>query len=297
MEDEIVISTRVRCFIEVAKCMNFTEASEKLYMTQPAISRNISMLEEEWGVKLFERNNKRKETTLTAAGQILAEGLIELEGQFSELLMEARQVDRGEAGVLKIGLIDGECIDDRILNALKEFQESSPKVNISLRRGSYGEITDWLEQGKVNCCIYPEFVIKNREGIEWSPLFELNSLLILSQKHPLAKTNAKRLIDCSEWTFLVPEHRELPAHVEFIMSECGKAGFVPKISLVPNVKEQHLLMETGKGIMIGSQNNMYVEQKHMMTILLEDLKPIPQVLAWKKDSHNPCVKKFYDLIK
>ena len=65
-------SRQIQTFLTVAETLNFTEAAERLYSSQPSISRNISLLEEELGFKLFERGNNY--VTLTQSGAIMAQG-------------------------------------------------------------------------------------------------------------------------------------------------------------------------------------------------------------------------------
>ena len=61
--------TRLQCFVEAAKCKNFTQAARNLYIAQPNLSRQISLLEAELGVKLFIRANRS--VRLTPAGRYL----------------------------------------------------------------------------------------------------------------------------------------------------------------------------------------------------------------------------------
>lgn len=63
--------TQIKYFITAAKCLNFTKAASKLYITQPALSRQISAIEEELNVQLFVRNNRS--VKLTPAGMALVE--------------------------------------------------------------------------------------------------------------------------------------------------------------------------------------------------------------------------------
>lgn len=62
------IDTKARCFMEAAKCLNFTRAAEKLYISQPALSKNIASLEDQCGMKLFYRDSRRNQVKLTPAG-------------------------------------------------------------------------------------------------------------------------------------------------------------------------------------------------------------------------------------
>jgi len=96
--------TRLRYFLTVAEELHFSRAAERLHMTQPPLSQQISELERELGMRLFERTTRR--VTLTDAGRLLqAEG--------KRLIRDADGLDRlmnglrrGEAGVLRLGFVD-----------------------------------------------------------------------------------------------------------------------------------------------------------------------------------------------
>jgi DNA-binding transcriptional LysR family regulator len=64
-------TTQVKCFLKAAENLNFTESAAELFISQPAFSHNISTLEDEWGIELFVRSNKRKDMTLTPAGAVM----------------------------------------------------------------------------------------------------------------------------------------------------------------------------------------------------------------------------------
>ena len=61
--------TQIKYFIEVAKCLNFSEAAEHLFITQPALSRQITAIETELNMQLFIRGSKK--LSLTPSGQLL----------------------------------------------------------------------------------------------------------------------------------------------------------------------------------------------------------------------------------
>ena len=80
---------QIRCFLEVAKCLNFTKAAKHLYISQSSISRQISSLENEWDLILFERNTKT--VKLTGQGKMLSETLRELCADWNNALACAKR--------------------------------------------------------------------------------------------------------------------------------------------------------------------------------------------------------------
>lgn len=64
-------SNQVRIFLAMTENLSFSKTAEEFFITQPTVSRQISMLEEEWGVMLFERN--KRHVSITKAGVLMAE--------------------------------------------------------------------------------------------------------------------------------------------------------------------------------------------------------------------------------
>ena len=109
------IDMKSQCFMEAAKCLNFTRAAEKLYISQPALSKNIAALEEECGMKLFYRDTKRSKVKLTAAGAVMLCEFQKMEVILDGVIDKARRAESGQEGHLTIGLLS-----DRFLMKLPE---------------------------------------------------------------------------------------------------------------------------------------------------------------------------------
>ncbi len=88
-------TTQQKCFIEAAELLNFTAAAERLYISQPALSRNISALEEELGVMLFLRRNNV--LSLTPGGEILYRWMKENAESLERARLEAKERTPGAA--------------------------------------------------------------------------------------------------------------------------------------------------------------------------------------------------------
>lgn len=89
------IDMKARCFMEAAKCLNFTRAAEKLYISQPALSKNIASLEAECGMKLFYRDSRRNRVKLTSAGSVMLCEFQKMEAILDGVIDKARRAESG----------------------------------------------------------------------------------------------------------------------------------------------------------------------------------------------------------
>jgi DNA-binding transcriptional LysR family regulator len=92
---------QLQCFVTLSQTRHFGKAAEQLHMTQPPLSRQISLLEARMGVRLFERNSRFVE--LTAAGEYLLREAVQILERANEVAVEARLAAQGEQGTVSIG--------------------------------------------------------------------------------------------------------------------------------------------------------------------------------------------------
>ena len=92
---------QLQYFLVLADELHFWRSSEKMFITQSALSRHIKTIEQELGVQLFERNNRN--VKLTKAGEFLRGEFGRLKEEFESVTRHARQIAAGEIGTLRIG--------------------------------------------------------------------------------------------------------------------------------------------------------------------------------------------------
>src|SRR5512134_2479854 len=98
----------LRYFIAVAEQLHFRHAAEMVHVAQPALSQQIRQLEKEIGVTLFERS--RHKVRLTSAGKAFYENAQAILKQASQAVAQARKVEHGEAGTLRVGFVSTAAI-------------------------------------------------------------------------------------------------------------------------------------------------------------------------------------------
>jgi len=285
-------SMQVLCFLTAARCLNFTQSAAELFISQPAFSHNISSLEREWGFELFTRNYKRKDTNLTPAGAVMYEGLKGLREQYETILLKAQSIHEGKTGTLRIGLFSSDRIDEQTLIIFDRFQEKFPGVELSLQKGSTSELLKWLGNNTVDIAFALKIDVEDKKWLVYKELFCLETVLILSAKHPLAKKDDLSLFDFRHDTFVSISPKESPAVNALLKLECEKAGFTPKVIDAPDVNSQILYLEAGKGVAICNLNNIVAYNSRIQTVRIRELKPIELVLAWNRANENPCIEFF-----
>src|ERR1700730_5319278 len=121
---------QIRSFLSIAETLHFGRTAELVHLSQPALSLQIRALEEEIGVRLFERN--RRKTTLTAAGVAFRDDAARALSQLDQAIHRARLAASGKLGLLRIGFIS-TALSQIVPNIVRQFRELNPEVEFSLR--------------------------------------------------------------------------------------------------------------------------------------------------------------------
>src|SRR6202045_2468574 len=110
----------IRSFLSIADTLHFGRTAELIHLSQPALSLQIKALEEELGVRLFERN--RRKTTLTAAGLAFRDEAIAALSQLEQAIRRARLAADGKLGLLRIGFVS-TAGSELVADIVRQFRE------------------------------------------------------------------------------------------------------------------------------------------------------------------------------
>jgi DNA-binding transcriptional LysR family regulator len=119
----------LRSFVALAEELHFGRAAQRVFLAQPALSKQISTLEKEMGVSLFERD--KRQVVLTTAGAALLEDARRLLTQADGAVERARSAGRGATGMLRIGFI-APALYDLLPPVLRCFRARHPGVRLAL---------------------------------------------------------------------------------------------------------------------------------------------------------------------
>ncbi len=284
----------LRYFLAVAEDLHFRKAADKLYISQPGLSKQIKQLEDDLGIKLFERHNRKVE--LTKTGQYLKEAVSKNLKSLDSIFAHAKLLEDGVEGSLKLGYV-GSAMQEVIPKLLLEFSEVKPNVIFSLNEmDNNRQIQSLMEQD-----IDLGFVRTNRvpKVLEISPVFEDTFSLVLPKSHKLDETNFKDLSQLEDEPFILFDTSYSESYHEVIMQIFDDFGFVPQIShYTVNAGSIFRLVENNMGISIVPTT---LKLGYDMGIKFIELKKIPQrtILraVWNKENTNPSLWSILEIMK
>ncbi|MDR1350116.1 MAG: LysR family transcriptional regulator, partial [Zoogloeaceae bacterium] len=137
---------QLRYIVEVMRRgLHVSEAAEALYISQPGVSKQIKLLEDELGVMIFERSGKRF-TGVTEPGCAIIERAEQILREAENLVRLGRDYAGGETGTLTVAATHTQA-RYAMPPAVREFMARHPTVQLILRQGAPMQIADWVEKG------------------------------------------------------------------------------------------------------------------------------------------------------
>lgn len=280
-------------FLAVAEELHFRKAAEQLYISQPGLSRQIKQMEEDLGVKLFNRHNRKVE--LTQAGLYLQKSLMKNFNALDELLNHAKLLNDGQAGKLKIGYV-GSAMQKEVPQLLLKYQPENPHVMINL--------TEMDNNGQIQALLNQEidvgFVRLDRipKEIGVHQMEEETFSLVLPKDHQLDDNNFKDLSQLKKEHFIMFDALYSQSYYEKVMQIFDDSGFAPIIShSTVNASSIYRLVENHLGVSIVPTS---LQQGYDMAVKFIELKDIPQRTAlkmvWNTQNTNPVLKSFLSII-
>lgn len=259
---------QVRYFLAVARTLNFTRAAEQCNVTQPALTRAIRQLEDEFGGDLIRREGRHSHLTE------LGERMLPLMTQCYDSAMNAKslaqKVKRGDAPTLTVA-VSGTLDLSLLLAPLREMERSFPGIQLKLRRGSGAEIADWLRNGAI------ELAFGGPLGETWDrldswPMFNESFDLVVSPHHDLAMRNDLDLdVELLRESRFLIHKRHDPAEIQ--SSRVAEAGIpIADAHEVDCNRDLEALVVAGFGIAILPASAMRSDRVRHLSCATLDLR-------------------------
>jgi DNA-binding transcriptional LysR family regulator len=219
----------LRSFVVLAEELHFSQAGERLHMTQPALSQQIKRLELQLGVEVFERT--RSSVRLSDGGRAIlpaARSAVKAAGDVEDI---AAAVARGERGELRLGFSPGVHYVAQAI--LAEAGRRLPGVRTRARQDSSGALSEEVAQGELELAL--GFCAEPRSGIVCERLIVEPAVLGVGTGHRLAsRRRPVRLDELRRETFALVDPQAGLGYNRAVIARCKEAGFEPRLVADPH---------------------------------------------------------------
>lgn len=280
-------------FKAVAEELNFRKASERLFISQPGLSRQIKQLEEMLGVQLFERDKKHVE--LTSAGAFFKEEVDFVLNHLELTKSQLKLIASGKVGELRIGFL-GSASNQILPDLLAKLNSQQPLVSTSLEELSNSVQVEMIQKDKLDLGFVRLASVP--EGLEMKTVLRDSFSLVVRENHPIGIADFFSINQFKEESFILFSSDYSNLYFEQIMSIYRDAGFSPAF----RHKSVHALtifklVESGLGVAIIPSS---LKEGYDLKVRFMEIPGIPQVTElsaiWKSVNRNPALKQVLPLV-
>ena len=248
---------RIKYFMVAAEYCNFRKAAAELYVSEQVLSKQIKALEDEMGVKLFERVKQR--VHLTEIGRYVYESMRPILTQIDQVMSKARTMNQSTP--YQIGLQDIRDIVDDIVPGLEAGIHDKLGAEVDFVVGNENDMIQKFAQKELDLLItfLPDLKFL-KIPYEYITLKKVKMGVVCSKEHPFAQKESLHFSDLRDdviYVFSNEYVRDMDSH---IINACKKVGFYPReLKHYPDWKNMELALRKGNGVTVVYE---YFLQKH-----------------------------------
>lgn len=281
---------QIRSFLSIAETLHFGRTAELIHLSQPALSLQIRALEEDVGVRLFERN--RRKTTLTAAGVAFRDEAARALSQLDQAIRRARMAASGKLGLLRIGFVStvGRAI---VPNIVRQFRKSNPEVEFSLRNILTAEQVQMLESASLDVG-FLRMPVGEDSALDVVTVHREPFVLVVPSSHKLAKRKRVRLREVAGEDFVMYERAYAPGFHDLMYGIFRDARIAPNVSQTAVEMPMLIsLVASGMGITIAPLSVVKQSATSVVACNISDRIPMSEIgMAVRKGTRSSIVENF-----
>lgn len=258
-----MLDKKIEYFIVVVEEGSFSAAARKLYLSQANLSKQMTQLEREMGVTLFDRDGYRP--ILTDAGEYFYKKSVQLKEQ-ADGILEGLKSDFSKD--IHVGFT-GAFENREIIDAIKNFQVNYPNINVSIKRYDFEGCVNALLSEKLDISFGLESTFRKYRKIKYDVLHGYDICLICAHNHPFAKLDSVNINQIRSEKMIILSKKFSTDFYHDFMNACKQDGFIPKIKKeVDTFDELVFSVSIGEGVAISART--VVRENEVKAVHIED---------------------------
>ncbi len=281
-------------FVAVSEHLNFTKAAKQFYISQTAVTQQIKSLEQELGVRLFDRNNRRVE--LTPAGRTFLEDAKAILRRTRDAVDRAKRADTVFTGNLNIGFVKG-FEKTNLSDLLAEFHVQYPNISFTLTRENVSELYDGILDHNLDIIINLRYSMDDLEEMNTRVVRYYPLLAVMPASHPLAHRTGIKRSELKGYPLVdIKKSDNRYGETSTILNAFTGAGFMPNVQYVSDDIETSILaVAAGIGYALLPAyitDSLSLKEKVIAIPIEGEEKKMTVIAAWHKGNENPALQRF-----
>ncbi|VVD97833.1 HTH-type transcriptional regulator BenM [Pandoraea iniqua] len=283
----------LRYFVTVAEELHFSRAAARLNIGQPPLSMQIRALEDELGVTLFERTQRR--VFLTTAGRTFLVRARQILADADAARQEVQQIAGVDAGELRIAFTTSAPMTNLMKRVLTSYRQQYPRVTLTLSESPSERQLDALGERTLDIGLLRRADDAAAvSGLSFETLVDEALLVVMHQGHALAGRAQISMADLAGEAFIMHPPDVGTAVDGKIRRMCERAGFTPRV--VQEARESTTIVAlaaSGLGVAVlpAAVRCIQIEGARFMDLAEADART-PLLLAKRRDDASPLVQAF-----
>ncbi len=281
----------LRYFVAVAEELHFTRAAERLYVSQPALSKQVRALERQLGVELFRRD--RREVALTDAGEALLPHARRVLAAWAEGSAAVEAARAAQRSTLVVGMSTSPGRGGLLPAIRSRFTAAHPEAVVRLRQVSWEDPTAGLAGGEADVA-FVWLPLPEAGRYEWTVVAEEPRLVALPDGHPLAARTEVDFADLADEPFLALPAAAGPLR-DYWLAVDERGGRPARIGAeIASTEETYEALVAGLGVcLVAAGNAPLITLGGVTTRPVRGVSPSRYALAWRrKDAGSPLVRAY-----
>lgn len=282
--------TQIEYYLMLCKTMNFTEAAKELFISQPALSRQIAVMEKELGYPLIDRSYRS--LTLTPAGEYLRNAFEKLQSDYLSSINMGQRIHAENKAQITIGFTSGWDLASFLPDIKKLLINDNSAVHLTAQSYDVNDLLKALAENMIDVAVTFTEIFTDIPALNVQEIGSVSRRLFYSRQHANVKSGNERFDAFRDETFFVLPAQKFAGGERILNECCHPFGFIPQTKIMPNTESIITSLDAGLGVVLFNSIHKLSLNPRFKSIDLPARESISA--AWKKDNVNRAIKPYID---